>query len=101
MGIIDIYNIYNDCLNDNTMDALDLHLRCWPTASANALNRYTLWCGNFNRHHLLWDEEWNHHLFMAATLQAVDQLLEKVSAHGMLMILLKDTPMLEAKATKN
>ena len=26
MGIIDIYNIYNDCLNDNTMDVLDLHL---------------------------------------------------------------------------
>ena len=26
MGIIDVYNIYNDCLNDDTMDMLDLHL---------------------------------------------------------------------------
>ena len=25
-GTINVYNIYNDCLNDNTMDALDLHL---------------------------------------------------------------------------
>ena len=38
---------------------------------------------------------------MAATLWAADWLLEKVSAHGMLMILPKGIPMLEAKATKN
>ena len=60
-----------------------------------------LWCGDFNRHHPLRDEERNHHLFTAAALRAVDRLLEKVSAHGMLMILPKGIPMLEAKATKN
>ena len=38
---------------------------------------------------------------MATALRAVDQLLKKVLAHGMLMILPKGTPMLEAKATKN
>ena len=101
MGIIDVYNIYNDCLNDNTMEVLDLHLRCQPATSANTPNRYMLWCGNFNRHHPLWDKEQNHHLFTAAALWAADLLLKKVSVHGMLMILPKGTPMLEAKATKN
>ena len=83
------------------MEVLDLHLGHWPAASANAPNRYMLWCGNFNRHHPLWDEEQNHHLFTAAALWAADWLLEKVLAHGVLMILPKGTPTLEAKVTKN
>ena len=60
-----------------------------------------LWCSDFNRHQPLWDEERNHHLFMAAALWAADWLLKKVLAHGMLMILPKGTPTLEAKVTKN
>ena len=60
-----------------------------------------LWCGDFNRHHPLWDKECNHHLFMATAHRAADRLLEKVSAYPMLMILPKGTPTLEAKSTKN
>ena len=60
-----------------------------------------LWCSNFNRHHPLWDEDQNHHLFTASALQAADRLLEKITDHNMVMVLPKDIPTLEAKSTKN
>ncbi len=60
-----------------------------------------VWCGNFNRHHPLWDEERNHHLFTAATLWAANSLLEKLADHGMVMVLPKGIPTLESKSTKN
>ena len=90
-GTINVYNIYS-CHNDNTMEALDLHMWHQPASSVNAPSRYMLWCGDFNWHHPLWDEEHNHHLFMAAALWAADGLLEKVLAYRMLMILPKVPP---------
>ena len=60
-----------------------------------------LWCGDFNRHHPLWDEDWNCHLFTASALQVVGRLLEKITDHNICMILPKDIPTLEAKSTKN
>ena len=100
-GTIDIYNIYNNCHHNETMEALDLHLQHWPASSVDSQNRYMLWCSDFNRHHLLWDEERNHHLFMAAARRAAVRLLKKVLAYRMLMILPKGTPTLEAKSTKS
>ena len=41
----------------------------------------------FNRHHPLWDEEWNHHLFMAAALREADKLLMLLADYGMEMVL--------------
>jgi hypothetical protein len=60
-----------------------------------------MWCGDFNQHHPLWDEEWNHHLFMTRALCEAEELLEKVGDYNMMMILPKDIPTLKAMATKN
>ena len=57
-----------------------------------------LWCSDFNRHHPLWDEDRNRHLFTASALQAADRLLEKIADHNMIMVLPKDIPTLEAKS---
>jgi Endonuclease-reverse transcriptase len=60
-----------------------------------------LWLGDFNRHHPLWDEERNTHLFTAANLDAAQPLLNLLAAHNMKMALPKNIPMLEAMNTKN
>ena len=100
-GHLRIYNIYNDCHHDDSLDALDAHLQTHQGQAGAALDDFMLWGGDFNRHHPLWDEERNHHLFTPATIQAAGRLLEGVADHNMVMILPKDIPTLEAKATKN
>ena len=60
-----------------------------------------VWLGDFNRHHTLWDEERNAHLFTKMALEATQPLLDMISRYDMQMALLKDIPTLEACATKN
>ena len=60
-----------------------------------------IWLRDFNRHHPMWDEERNAHLFTRAVLEAVQPLLDMVSTHDMRMVLPKDIPTLEASSTKN
>lgn len=61
----------------------------------------SLWLGDFNRHHPMWDEERNRHLFTTANLDRAQKLLDLISEYDMRMALPKDIPTLEAMATKN
>ena len=54
-----------------------------------------LWCGDFNRHHLLWDREEDTHLFTADVIQKADHLIELLSDHDMELVLLKGVPTLQ------
>ena len=67
----------------------------------NGLGDKVIWLGDFNRHHPLWDEERNAHLFTKAALEAAQPLIDMISKHDMCMVLPKDIPMLEACSTKN
>ena len=49
----------------------------------------------------MWDEERNHHLFMAVALREADKLIRMAADYDMEIILPKGIPMLEAMATKN
>ena len=60
-----------------------------------------IWLGDFNRHHPLWDEERNVHLFTTANLDAAQPLLNLLATYGMKMALPKGIPTLEAMNTKN
>ena len=60
-----------------------------------------IWLGDFNRHHPIWDEERNMHLFTKTALEAAQPLLDMISNYDMFMALAKDIPMLEACTTKN
>ena len=60
-----------------------------------------LWCRDFNRHHLLWDEERNSHLFMASASLATQTLMTLMEDYNMVMLLSKGTPTLQSMATKN
>ena len=100
-GRILIYDIYNDCNNNDTITRLGTHLASAPQRAQSEGDSYSIWCGDFNRHHPLWDEEWNHHLFTAAALREADKLLMLLADYGMEMALPKGIPTLEAMASKN
>lgn len=58
-----------------------------------------VWCGDFNRHHPLWEELRNAHLFSNSAL--TEPLLDLVHSYGMCMALPPGIPTLEASSTGN
>ncbi|PPR08172.1 hypothetical protein CVT24_012139 [Panaeolus cyanescens] len=98
-----IYNIYNDCKHDKSLEVLDRDLRrsgAWRRGG-RGVSEGMIWAGDFNRHHPLWDEERNHHLFTTSNLKAAQKLLDLTAAYNMIMMLPKDMATLEASSTKN
>ena len=95
-----IYNVYNDITHNETLTALEKH---FTDANVHAEARVDglLLMGDFNRHHPMWDEARNQHLFTAANLKAAQPLLELLVAHDLIMALPEDIPTLEANSTGN
>ena len=62
-GQCTIFNIYNDCTNNNTIHSLSNYLTAHAHTITPELTNHMLWCGDFNHHHPLWEEEYNKHLF--------------------------------------
>jgi hypothetical protein len=60
-----------------------------------------MWMGNFNCHHLLWDEECNAHLFTCSNLELAQPLLNMLGQHSMKMALPASTPTLHSHSTGN
>jgi len=50
---------------------------------------HVVWCGDFNHHHLLWDEEQNKHLFTVSVVAAAQMLTTLLEDYNMVMLLLK------------
>jgi hypothetical protein len=86
---ITIYNVYNDCEHSNTIHMLVDHF-----ALNQNPHRNVLLLGDFNRHHPMWDEERNGHLFTNANLDAAEELIELVADNRMEMALPKNIPTL-------
>ena len=100
-GKLTIFNLYNNCQNSDTIDALEEYLASQPQAPHPSHPDYSIWCGDFNHHHPMWDEEWHHHLFTAGILEDSGKLLILVADSNMVMGLPKDIPTLESMSTKN
>ena len=99
-GIIMVNNIYVECDSSVMVERFWGHLASHHQGTQSTGGRYMLWGGDFNRHHPMWDEEQNCHLFTAATLREVDKHLALVADYGMEMLLPKDVPTLEVMVTK-
>ena len=56
----------------------------------------TLWMGNFNWHHPLWDKERNSHLFTRANMERAQLLLNMLGCYEMKMVLPLQIPTLKA-----
>ena len=98
---VTLFGLYIDGNHSDTLHLLDDYLRAHTATTTPRPSSHMFWCSDFNCHHLLWDEERNRHLFMAAVLRDSEILLGIVVDHRMVMALPRDIPTLEAMATKN
>ncbi|PPR07816.1 hypothetical protein CVT24_002896 [Panaeolus cyanescens] len=104
-GMVNIYNIYNDCNHDVSMRAVVEDVRERRAGGGGTREgqgeEEWLWAGDFNRHHPMWDDDGNQHLFTRANLRAAQKLINNLTAFDMRMTLPKGIPTLEAMSTKN
>ena len=95
-----IYNVYNDITHGETLTTLENHFADMNAQGENHVEGILL-MGDFNRHHPMWDEARNQHLFTTANLKATQPLLELLIAHDLVMVLPENLPTLEANFTGN
>jgi hypothetical protein len=60
-----------------------------------------MWMGDFNHHHLIWDEAHNSHLFTQANLDLTQLLLNMLGHHRMKMALPAFIPTLQSHSMGN
>jgi hypothetical protein len=94
-----IYNIYNDGNHQDTLTFLARHLEAQNHDTNNTTGLIIL--GDFNRHHPLWDNPNNHHLFTNTNMMAVQPLLDILTTFDLRMTLPPSTPTLRANTSKN
>jgi len=92
-------NVYNACENSDTLNRMRelWALRHLLQNDNNASNM--VWVGDFNRHHLLWDDHNNTHLFTATNMDAASVLINLVETFGMDMPLPAGIPTLKTFRT--
>jgi len=99
-GTLSIFNIYNSCTHSQT----EVTFRNFLHENADSIswgnNRHMMWCGDFNRHHPLWDREEDVHLFTSDALRKVGPLIELLANYDMEMILEKGVPTLQHLQSK-
>ena len=100
-GTIRIINVYNDCNNNNALTQVSNFMRDRGQQEGRPAPIHTIWLGDFNRHHPLWDENRNAHLFTRRNLDLTQPLLDMIGRHNMKMALPPATPTLCAQNTGN
>ena len=100
-GTCTLFNIYNDGTHDKTIDELEGFLAANIREVRPTENDHMIWLGDFNRHHPLWDEERNHHLFTNSALEAAQKLINLLADYSMVQTLPKDLPTLQSSSSGN
>jgi exonuclease III len=101
-GKITIFNIYNDCNNNDTIKLLSrfysrnrIQLEHTDTGTA-----HTIWLGDFNRHHPLWDDPNDDRLFTNEAIDAAEVLIEAIADVGLVLALPGEIPTHQHNVTK-
>ena len=84
-----LFNIYNEITNNNTISFLDEFLSL-EAGVPLAPKDHMFWLGDFNRHHPMWEDESNEHLFESEDF--IQPLLELLYKFNMTMALPKGLP---------
>ena len=96
LGHCSIFNIYKDCTNNSTTNALHTYLNNNLASILPLPTDHMLWFGNFNRHHPLWEEDKNHRLFSPPHL--IDPLIDTIQEFNMILALPLGIPTYESAA---
>lgn len=94
-----IFNIYNDCKNDTAINEVDKYATMLKEKDPSI--QHAIWAGDFNRHHPMWDDESNSHLFTHAADKDAQHLIKLTENHNLDMLLPKGIPTLQSTVTKN
>ncbi|KAG1718212.1 hypothetical protein EDB19DRAFT_1921109 [Suillus lakei] len=76
---------------------LDNFLELHSPSIKTAKDDHILWMGDFNRHHPLWEDIRNWHLFNYA---AANPLIDMIAEHGMIQLLPQGLPTLQSSSTE-
>jgi hypothetical protein len=87
-GKATIYNIYNDCNKNDMIHQLESYTqsqlpRTDQRNNSNESVKVTLWLGDFNRHHLHWDDPADTRLFTRSAIQDAETLIIAVAELGL------------------
>lgn len=99
-GKVLIFNVYNDCNHSRTLEELRRVLLLLAQ-EFDIATIHMLWLGDFNRHHPMWDEARNNHLFTRAALDDAEKLIDLTQEFNMLMALPQGIPTLEHSRSRN
>ena len=102
-GKITIFNIYNDCDNNDTIKLLSNYYSRnrarMEQAEVGTAN--VIWLGDFNRHHPLWDDPNDDWLFTPEAMDAMEVLIEAIADIGLELALPSGTPTHQHNVTKS
>ena len=94
LGYSSIFNIYNNCTNNSTINTLHTYLHGNLASILPSPTDHMLWLGDFNRHHPLWEEDKNWRLFNQPHL--IDPLINIIQVYDMDLALPQGIPTYES-----
>jgi hypothetical protein len=104
-GKLTLFNIYNDCKHDDTLDLLtEYHRKNLLELLGNTETQYKhhlVWVRDFNRHHPFWDSPDNNSLFTRDALEKAEFLIQTVAEIGLDLALPAGTPTHKHNVTKH
>lgn len=95
-GYLFVFNIYNEITSNDTLSCLDhfIDLNAPLVCPSNA--DCVLWLGDFNHHHLMWEDDSDEHLFEPE--EYIVPLVDLLYKNDMLLTLPKGIPTLQTPA---
>ena len=103
-GKLTIFNIYNDCNHDDTLEMLkkyhEEHHREIAGNAETQHEHHLVWVGDFNRHHPCWDAMENNSLFTKEATERAEVLIQILVELGLDLALPAGTPTHEHNVTK-
>ena len=89
-GSLSLINIYNEITNNDTLSCLDLFLNANRRLVRPEVTDHMIWLGDFNRHHPIWEDDINSHLFEPENF--ITPFLDTLYGNDMLLALPKGIP---------
>ena len=99
-GKISIFNIYNDCTHSRNEETFNNYLTDHRRELIEDNDNHMIWAGDFNRHHPLWDNDKDVHLFTNQVLRNAEGIINLLANHDMVMALPKGIPTLQHMRSK-
>jgi endonuclease/exonuclease/phosphatase family metal-dependent hydrolase len=84
-GRITIFNVYNDCTHARNEAILKRYIRRHANTILHTENHHMIWAGDFNRHHPLWDDDEDTHLFTREATRNAEAFIELLADFDMQM----------------